>query len=374
MLLNRTQNNDLALLDQNELELENNADEEPNLPRTHQDEENNVLGNNNQQENRNFPAFKQIATGKIRILLKNSGKQSLLLIFLFLVFFILQFRLIVTIVLFEIVVRLNNISLKKSCKEILALVHKKEHYRNQQNSITKAKTKIFLLLGVNTFLLFVFLLPYLVSHFGFSLPQIILNFPIEFKSSDKFLDIVYFAYFVERLLVHLNQNVNALILGLLPKLILENTLKLRSLIATASQTFKYFRSVFSFLIWFSYFSDEKRHGQITWTIKMSYLILKLAFSCFTLHSTFKQWKNLLQNNVFVGSRVQNGNNPNVVCSICEEQAKTPVYINCNHSFCHECIYLVSESNRTCPLCQSPIYPIKKIKSLNGTVTLFFSTF
>ena len=44
---------------------------------------------------------------------------------------------------------------------------------------------------------------------------------------------------------------------------------------------------------------------------------------------------------------------NLLCTICEQLLKTPVYLKCSHRFCKECIekYIRNNAKKSCPNCK-----------------------
>jgi hypothetical protein len=128
-----------------------------------------------------------------------------------------------------------------------------------------------------------------------------------------------------------------------------------------------YRMLIPFPQWFAYFSPP-----FLFTI---YALFKTYFFVTRIIVWFKFGSTVLSN-LTVGEEVPSEEiDPEVNCTICQSQFKSPRKLTCSHVFCGECIrtWLDMGKDDTCPLCRSHILPpnVRKFKDYDTSFPLNF---
>jgi len=58
------------------------------------------------------------------------------------------------------------------------------------------------------------------------------------------------------------------------------------------------------------------------------------------------------------------------CAICHEECRNPVQLECNHTFCEECINEWVEREPTCPICRARVLNVFKGLRIDATTSIF----
>ncbi|KAJ3437066.1 hypothetical protein M0812_19137 [Anaeramoeba flamelloides] len=332
---------------------ENDEENEPFLNQEQENEENGGNGS--------IQRIKRIISGmNSNNFLKFSGKQEILNLILLFVFVVEKIHIILTIIFFEVTIIICNNYIRKFTLKLITKSQANEDLRK------KSESKFLFLKILSWITTAILALVYFQVLIKLKLyKMMVFLWPINPKPPLIFTQTLFITYLADRLAICFNIVANSIAILTLPLQFIKNSIKFRSLLSSIVHTFVLYRALLPIRAWSVYLSMKSQHGTITWTIQMSYLVIKFFICLNVLKGTIQRWQEYITEAPLVGTKIDNRQRQ-IICSSCNQAASLPVKISCNHTFCHECILLHEELNQNCPVCDNPIQPFKKFLTKNGS--------
>jgi len=121
-------------------------------------------------------------------------------------------------------------------------------------------------------------------------------------------------------------------------------------------TVSIYRTLLPVPVWCLYFGDDVNGHMFSSFITGLYLTFKFT----ALFEQMRKWYSTIKS--FILKEGQYGKYASAeevheagdVCSICQEQMRTPVKLECTHVYCEDCVSEWFEREKTCPLCRAVI--------------------